>query len=109
METVEDILRDMEETARMYLAGGNYSVSVFEILSSYADRLDAAYMRSLKAKAASCESDIRRAMDEVAKLREENAKLTEAMSSVVGCADSTCGEMGVCRTCKVAQYTGGAK
>ena len=65
METVEDILREMKETARMYLAGGNDSTSVFELLSVYHDRLDAAYKRDLQAMTDAGEINMRTAMDEV--------------------------------------------
>ena len=106
-ETIEDILRDMKETARLYLAGGNDSTSVFEMLSSYHDRIEAAYKNMPGMWIVPAENAKLR--EENAKLRTENARLTEAMSRVVGCADSTCGEMGVCRTCKVAQFTGGVK
>ena len=112
-EAIEGILREMQETARQYLVGGNDSTSVFEILSTYHDRLKAAYRRDLQSMVDAGDIDMQTATDEVAKLREENeelrtenAQLTEAMSSVVGCADSTCGGMGVCRACKVAQFMG---
>lgn len=42
METVNDILREMHEIARQYLAGGNDSLSVFEMLSTYHDRIEEA-------------------------------------------------------------------
>ena len=74
-----------------------------------ADRLHAAYKRDMQAIVDVNEIAMKTATDEVERLRAENARLTEAMSCVVGCADSTCGGMGVCRTCKVAQFTGGAE
>lgn len=107
METIEDILREMQETARLYLSGGNDSSSVFEVLSTYHDRIESAYKNLPGMWIIPAENAKLR--EENAELRTENAQLTEAMSHVVGCADSTCGGMDVCRTCKVAQFTGGAK
>lgn len=109
MGTVEDIIKEMREVAKAYFAGGNGSASVYEMLSSYADRMDAAYKRDLQSMVDAGEIDMRTAMDEVTKLREENERLTDALARVVGCADSTCGGMGVCRTCSAAQYFGVAK
>ena len=108
METVNDILREMRAYAKKSEIDGGL-IDVWDWLREFADRIDAAYKRDLQAMVEAGEIDMRTAMGEVERLRAENAQLTEAMSSVVGCADSTCGGMGVCRTCKVAQFTGGAE
>lgn len=48
METVKDIVEEMRNVASMYLSGGNDSTSVFEMLSTYSTRLDAAYDRNIE-------------------------------------------------------------
>lgn len=106
-ETVEDIVREMRETARCYLAGCNTCNNTYEMLSVFSDRIEASYKNMAGMWIIPAENAKLR--EENAELRTENAQLTEAMSYVVGCADSTCGGMDACRTCKVAQFTGGAK
>lgn len=49
METLKNIVEEMRYVALRYLEDGNDSASVFEILSSYADRLDAAYKKDMQA------------------------------------------------------------
>lgn len=100
-ETVADIIKEMREMAGSGCRFGSSAVLDF------ADRIEAAYKNLPGMWIIPAENAKLR--EENAELRTENAQLTEAMSYVVGCADSTCGGMDVCRTCKVAQFTGGAK
>ena len=97
METVEDILREMYE--RDDECGNGW-------LEHFADRLDAAYKRDLKAMCDAGEIDMKTAMGEVERLRAENARLKSAIVRVHGCLDATCGGMGVCRTCEFMRMGG---
>lgn len=108
MENVEDILREMRAYAKKSEIDGGL-IDVWDWLPEFADRIDAAYKRDMQAMVDAGEIDMKTAMGEVERLRAENAKLTEAMSFVVGCADSTCGGMAECAKCLVAKFVGGAE
>jgi len=99
METVNDIIREMREGV---VANGWFE----RTLKEFADRLDAAYKRDLQAMCDAGEIDMRTAMGEVERLRAENARIKSAIVRVHGCLDSTCGSMGVCRTCEFMRIGG---
>ena len=74
METIDDILREMRGIALDYLRFGNVSEKVFELLSSYADRLDAANKWMIDG----LNSGIVERDEYIAKLTIENERLSKA-------------------------------
>lgn len=46
-ETISDIVEEMRKVADTYIDGGNDSTVVFEMLSTYSDRIEAAYNRDI--------------------------------------------------------------
>lgn len=71
METVKNIVEEMRFVALRYLEDGNDSASVFEILSSYADRLDAAYKRDMQSMVETGERDMEKLKAMLEKEQEE--------------------------------------
>ena len=71
-ETVEDIVREMRETARCYLAGCNTCNNTYEMLSVFSDRIEASYKNMAGMWIITAEN---------AKLREENERLKAALES----------------------------
>lgn len=108
METFNDITREMRE-------GPVHACFVTEVgaasdanrkFRDFADRIETAYKRELKAVVDLNETAMKTATDEVARLRAENELLRSAIVRVHGCLDSTCGSMGVCRTCEFMRIGG---
>ena len=106
METVNDIVNEPREHHILTTAPCACWVMRKEELIELCDRLEAAYKRDLQAMVDAGEIDMRTAMGEVERLRAENARLMSAIVRVHGCLDSTCGEMGVCRTCEFMRIGG---
>lgn len=86
METVNDIIKEMKNwDFHSHLDGCGHAE-----LSCYADRLDAAYKRDLKSIVDAGEIDMRTAMDEVTRLREENKRLKAALKEAIPWACLKC-------------------
>lgn len=71
MEMVKNIVEEMRYVAESYLAGGNDSTAVFELLSTYAARLDAAYKRDLQSMVEAGERDMEKLKAMLEKEQEE--------------------------------------
>lgn len=126
METVNDIIRDVIERAEIALRqDGDATVhhsAIGHMLRGFAVRLDAAYKRDLQAMVTAGECDMRTAMDEVTRLREENERLKAALKPVLevewptGISGSIDNQLlepltYICNAVRYAQliYNGGAK
>lgn len=90
METVEDIVREMR-------AGPVHACFVTEVgaasdangkFRDFADRLDEAHKRDMKAVVDANETAMKTAMDEVEKIREENERLKAALKPVLDNVDT---------------------
>lgn len=110
METVDDILRDIRSRAEVACrqdedAAVHHS-AVDAMLRDIADHIEAAHKRDIEAVVDQNEISMKTAIGEVTRLRAENERLKSAIVRVRCCLDSTCGEMGVCRTCELMRLVG---
>lgn len=86
-ETIEDILREMRDWPMHSCFVTEIGVAAYTKLkfSEFANRLDAAHKRDLKAIVDLNEIAMKTETDEVTRLREENERLKAALKPVLDC------------------------